>query len=98
MMGVTVLCTKCKHYQSSLDTPDGVDRCIAFPDGIPPAFLSGAELHVEVDEEQDSDTVFEKREDVSQEEVDVVLDNWDMMRAQLMYDALPDTGRRSMGE
>jgi len=97
-MGVTVLCTKCKHYESSLDTADGADRCPAFPDGIPPEYLSGAELHIEAVEGQKSSTVFEKRDDVSQEQVDVVLDNWDMMRAQVMYDKLPDTGRQSVGE
>jgi hypothetical protein len=73
-----------------METPDGVDRCMAFPDGIPPAYLSGAELHLEVDEDQQSDTVFEKRDDVDQETVDVVIDNWDLMRAQSMYDALPE--------
>lgn len=98
MMGVTVLCTKCKHFKSSIDTPDNVDRCLAFPDGIPPAYMSGAELHVEVDEEQQSTTVFEKREDVDQETVDAVMDNWDLFRASLMYDSLPDAERQSVGE
>ena len=97
MMGITVLCTKCRFFQSSMETPDGVDRCIAFPEEIPPSFLSGAELHLEVDPDQESDTVFEKRDDVDQETVDIVIDNWDLMRAQTMYDAIP-AGRQSVGE
>lgn len=98
MMGITVLCTKCRFFESSLETPDEVDRCMAFPEGIPPAYLSGEELHLTVDDDQQSDTVFEKKPDVDQETVDAVIDNWDLFRATEMYEALPDMGRQSMGE
>lgn len=92
MMGVTVLCTKCKHWTSAIDSPSGVDTCPAFPDGIPPVYFSGVELHLEVDEEQRGSTVFEKRDDVDQETVDNVIDSFDMLGAADMVREMPDMG------
>ena len=89
MMGTTVLCTKCKYWVSAIDAPSGVDECRAFPDGIPPALISGTILHLEILEDQRGDVVFEKRDDVDQETVDAVIEAFDVLGSADMVREMP---------
>lgn len=40
-----IQCWSCRHYVSGLESPNRVESCAAFPDGIPRAILANTADH-----------------------------------------------------
>ena len=69
MMPVQNMCTECAHFDEDAQFDEGVNRCRAFPDGIPPEIWVEGHDHREP-VPGDRDVRFEPREDANFDHID----------------------------